>query len=241
MKQVTSEIVLDEGWITEKANDQVVVKYKYIPNTELISIKIEGVVDCPLINLLTLIYETELYNLWVPFLSQAEQLKIIHRASKVAYLRLGLPYPLSDREVYLGGIGVDRLDENGTILILAGSIDDNPEFIEKHKIQKLDIGKSSTVKVDVKFAGFEITPLSENKCLMKGVANVNPRIGFLPTRVINWFLRKAAGLLFWKISEKAKNIKGTAWEVNMQKDGNKDFYDWLRSRLDTVLKTKSVV
>lgn len=49
-------------------------------------------------------------------------MKKIGKAFKIAYFHLDLPF-ISNRETYIKGIGVDRLDENGTILIVSGSVD----------------------------------------------------------------------------------------------------------------------
>jgi hypothetical protein len=234
MKLVTAELAMEEGWNTERADETVTVKYKFIPKTELVSLKLEGEVDCPLINLLTLIYENELYTQWVPFMSKSDPIKVIHRGSKVAYMKLGLPFPLSDRDICLAGLGVDRLEENGTILVLAGSVDENEEFMDKHKLIKKSFDDPKSVKTDVKFGGFEIKPISATKCFMRGVTNVNPKIGFLPNSVINWFLRKSGALLFGRLASKAKNIEGTLWEEKMKT--NTEFYGWLTNRLDEVSK-----
>jgi len=48
--------------------------------------------------------------------------KRISKAFKIAYFLLDLPF-IYNREAYVKGIGVDRLEENGTILILSGSVD----------------------------------------------------------------------------------------------------------------------
>jgi len=47
----------------------------------------------------------------------------IHRGARVYYVEYGLPYPLSNREIHLYGVGVNRLYENGTIVIMAQSVD----------------------------------------------------------------------------------------------------------------------
>jgi len=49
--------------------------------------------------------------------------KVIHRGAKVYYLEAGLPYPLPNRDMHIYGIGVNRLYENGTVMIMAKSVD----------------------------------------------------------------------------------------------------------------------
>jgi hypothetical protein len=45
----------------------------------------------------------------------------VKRAEKVVYLKLGLPI-LSDREAYMDGFGVDRLDEEGKIVLICKTL-----------------------------------------------------------------------------------------------------------------------
>ena len=105
-----------------------------IPGTQLLTLKLEGVIDVPLLNLLTLIYEIELWDQWVPFLNKPFEvnffpcinlkLKKIDRAATVVHTDFKFPFPLAQRTANLYGIGVNRLKENGTILIIAQSIDE---------------------------------------------------------------------------------------------------------------------
>ena len=72
------------------------------------SIKIEAYLEnMPIFNLISLIYEIELFKNWVPFCSTSSTLKKVKRAEKVVYIKLALPI-LSDREAFLDGFGVDR-------------------------------------------------------------------------------------------------------------------------------------
>jgi len=48
--------------------------------------------------------------------------KALHKGSKIYYLEFGLPYPLTNREMYVCGTGVSRFYENGTIMVLAKSV-----------------------------------------------------------------------------------------------------------------------
>jgi len=117
----------EEGWLSEKFEGKTHVKYKQLPQSKTVSIKIEAELDISIFNLCALIYEIELFKNWVPFCDKSYTIKKIKRAEKVVYLKLGLPI-LSDREAYMDGFGVDRLDENGTILIICKTIHNNEEM-----------------------------------------------------------------------------------------------------------------
>ena len=60
--------------------------------------------------------------------------------------------------------------------------------MERYNIQ---IPKTSKhVKMDQKYLGFEIKPLSYEKLKIRVVTNVDPHLKFIPMSVINWINRK---------------------------------------------------
>jgi hypothetical protein len=227
MKKVVGELNSDEGWVADSVGSTTKFYFKYIPNTELVSIKLDVEAEVPIQNMLTLINEIDLWSHWVPFMKKTSQVKRIHRTAAVYYLELGLPYPLSNREVHLYGYGVNRLKENGSVLILAESVDDNKDFLQKNNVQKLQ--NSGTVNMDIHFAGFEITPLGPNKCRIYGIANVNPKFTWLPASLLNFVLKKGMQFITDRLVKKAKNFKGSLWEKEVVKEEKKPFYDWLNN------------
>ncbi len=50
------------------------------------------------------------------------------------YIKLGLPI-LSDREGYMNGFGIDRLDINETILIICKTIHSDPKILKKLNVE----------------------------------------------------------------------------------------------------------
>lgn len=68
-----------------------------VPNTNLVSLKMEADIDIPLFNICALVYEVELFNHFVPFCKRTLTVKKIAKAHKVAYLAVDLPI-ISNRE-----------------------------------------------------------------------------------------------------------------------------------------------
>jgi len=106
----------EEGWIKEKVQKGVTIKYKRYPD-ETIALRIEGTVEVPIFNTLCMVYEPDAHPLWIPYCAKSTEIKHIHRASKALYQKWGFPFPLQDRESYTLAFGVDRLDRNGSVLI----------------------------------------------------------------------------------------------------------------------------
>lgn len=101
----------------------MIIKYK-AEKGESVGLKFEMEIDIPIMNLLALIYEVDLYPNWFPFLKKGVQLKLVHRAAKIAYTEMSFPPPVSNREGYFLGCGYDRLQENGSIFLTVKTIHD---------------------------------------------------------------------------------------------------------------------
>jgi len=212
------------------------IKYK-TGGSEIASLKIEGIMDVPVENLLSLIYEIELYGKWLPFMKTTQELKSINKGFKVSYLKLSIPPPLSDRETLLTGFGVDRFTTAGTVLILARSADKEKEFIKDHKI--ILPPNTSGALLAMNTACFEFKPLGPSQVRMRAIVNVDPQIRFLPNSVMSWLLRKCGSLLYERMYKCAKNFKGSQWEERMNGKASKDFYDWLRLRIEEEVGPKT--
>ena len=61
--------------------------------------------------------------MWFPFVVRSETVHELGKAKKMAHMEFKCYFPLSNREANLYGFGVNRLDENGSCLVLAKSLD----------------------------------------------------------------------------------------------------------------------
>ena len=73
----------------------------------------------PMFNLLSMIYETDLYDLWFPFTQRSYDYTQLGKASKIAFQEMFMPFPLANRECIMYGKGANRIYHNGTILVTA--------------------------------------------------------------------------------------------------------------------------
>jgi len=221
----------EEGWNLEKVKKSFTVKYKKNAN-DTVAIRMEGTIDVPVFNVLCLMYEAEGHPLWIPFCSKANELKKIHRSCKAIYQKFGFPLPLSDREAYLWGYGVDRFDRNGSVLIITKSYHNDKRIQQKYGLEVPD--KSKCVRMDIEFMGSEIIPMGKDKIRFKAVVKMNPHVKLIPLSFLNFLTRKAASLVFEKLSKKAKSLKGSQWDEKIQ--NNKEFYSWLEGNIEKFLK-----
>lgn len=87
------------------------------------------------------------------------------------------------------------------------------EFFEKHKIKKID--HKGSIGIDVNVGGFEITPVGRNKCILKGIANINPHFDWVPKDLLNWILRKVKMKIYGCINWKREQSK---WLIRSQQE-----------------------
>jgi len=96
------------------------------------------------------------------------------------------------------------------------------------------------VRLNMKYLGFEITPISYDRLKVRVVANVDPRMTFIPSWLLNWVVRKLAMGLFEKIITVARNLKGSEFEKHVNDPLKADFYKWLQSKLNEYFKGASI-
>jgi len=228
IQTVLKELSEDDGFMEDKSKKKYRLRYKLTPDWKAV-LKMDGPLDMPLFNVLSLMYEPDGFNHWVPFCKGAKLVKHLHRAAHSYWLNYGLMI-IPDRDCYCYGIGVDRLDKNGSVLLISKKIHDNPAFLEHYGIE---VPKTKSMRMDIDVA-VELVPLSKDRVQMTLITTVNPGVKNVPTSILGWISRKAGSIMFEKLVKKAKNIKGTLWEKRINE--NREFYGWLEGKVDKFLE-----
>ena len=55
---------------------------------------------------------------------------------------------------------------------------------------------------------------------------------YIPQMIIDYANKYFAKMLFNKITKYSKSFKGTKYEKHLSDDRNKEFYDWIRGKLE---------
>lgn len=142
-------------------------------------IKIEGEIDAPIFNLLSILYEIDLYKEWVPQLDNCGVIKYLgdshdeanmklSRFRFLSYFSFSLPWPLSSRDSITYAFVVDRSDyeaDPSILVVIRGATKDhdNAEIISKYD-------NSEHVRVDIDYSGFLIRMTSEHSCHISLIA-----------------------------------------------------------------------
>jgi hypothetical protein len=224
--RILKELQDEEGYLVESNKKNSIIKYKNLSEGK-VSIKMESTLEVPLATLLGLFYEPDGYKMWSPFVQESHEIKKLFRAGTATKLKWNLPPPVFAREGYLIGVGFDRLQENGSLLLISRTIHDDKQIQQRYN---LDIPTGSkTVRMDINYVGVELVPLTPEKTQMRIVAMFDPKIKILPARFVSWIVRKGAHYLLEKIVKSATNPKRA--QENKYADQNKEFYGWLDNLL----------
>ncbi|CAD8177057.1 unnamed protein product [Paramecium octaurelia] len=214
------------GWTLDKSSHGISVSYKFPPKSSTVSLLMEAEVETDCAKLMALITEVELFSEYVPFCNYATTIKLLSKTQKVCVSQLYFPV-ISNRETVFFGQGIDRLEENGTIVFLCKSIDQDQKFLDYYDLQ---LHKSKNVRLQLNYYIFQITPLTKTKCKIKAVNNCDPQLSLVPTWLVALIARKFAFQLIEKIVKYTKNFEKYPWYKKTQE--NPEFYQWLQNKID---------
>lgn len=222
-----------KDWVIEQSRGSVKAFYKRIPGTPTFSIMTEGDLDVSVFNMLSLIYESELYNTWVPFCKLSYSVKRISRFRKIVFQQFSPPF-IDDRETCLYGYGANLLSTHGCILIVARSCDSEETFMGVSLPNK----NRRSVRAQLNVMACQIIPLGPQKIHLKFINNMDPKVKYLPYRMLNLFSRKFAKRLFKMIYKKASNFSGSKHEEYTKLPENLPFYDHIAKSLEEYFKDR---
>jgi hypothetical protein len=225
-------IALDEfnktdGWKLSTENFGTKVFWKP-GDGDTIWVKIDGEIKGPnVLDSLAVIKECDLWHTWVPFCNQSSCLKELGRVELLAHMTISIP--MLKRDAVVHGFGVD-MTEDGMLLVLSESVDSFPG---------VEIPPAKGCK-RMEFNGFKclIKPLGRNRLRNCIIVNVDPKAP-LPQSMVQFFLRKFAGVLlyFWAKAARKIQTHPEKSEIAKRMKERGDFYkDWLQPKIEEYFK-----
>ena len=88
-------------WTRHTDKEKIKVFYKQEKSLKTITIYLEGVVEAPMIHLFSVMGEVELFKNWVPLTKKSNLLGEVSHLRKICYILNNLPWPFSNREIFL--------------------------------------------------------------------------------------------------------------------------------------------
>lgn len=177
----------------------------------MLEMKSRGSVDCNIKCFLYLAYLIKLYSHCLPFCKEAHDIMQPTRLEKIGFVRLSIPIPfIKDRCTYLRGVGIDRLQRNGTVCIFAEGINTNKDYQARHKVN-IDERMKGKELLDLKHFVVELKYVSEKETTYNGYALVDHHIPLLPESLIAFVAKEIAKYLFNNLIKQLKNFEASVW------------------------------
>lgn len=197
------------------------------------SFKVIGIVNQGMVSLASVIIELDLYKEWFPFCNRSEEIGSVSRFHKLSRFEVSMPWPVANREVCIGGYGVDDL-ENKLVYVKAAGNDDGLQMPNGEMPPHV---KKGCVRADVKSGGFILESLGETTTKVTFMMNIDPKMKIVPMWLINWVSGKMFWVLLHQISKAAdKGAKEGSCYAERRKL-RPDVYDYFSVRATNALGT----
>eukprot|EP00040_Diaphanoeca_grandis_P011809 m.60537 g.60537 ORF g.60537 m.60537 type:complete len:356 (-) comp22851_c0_seq1:507-1574(-) len=235
---IRSQLSTTDGWTLHRADQGITTYSRFDDDDGIVTIRAEGLVDAPLLNVLSVFYEVDLWSNWMPTYSMmglkySELLKTAGPTDLLMQMAVSLPWPLQTRDIVAKVHGVDCMDavDDGSrqVVILVESVD---EYLGREVPEP----PRGTTRLRIQNGGLTLTP----QCINGGGSGthlqwcmkVDPRLAYIPTALINLVFRHLIFMFFQRLQKQALEVKGTEYETRLAAGG--EFYDYIRKRLAEV-------
>jgi|LauGreDrversion4_2_1035121.scaffolds.fasta_scaffold196614_2 hypothetical protein len=94
------------GWTVYYDLPDYKIYYKFEPGSYLCSLYLEKVIEAPMINLMSILAEAQLYNQWVPMTRKSEVIASVSHFRKAGLFEYSLPWPLYPRSMLIQACGM---------------------------------------------------------------------------------------------------------------------------------------
>lgn len=220
---------MDSEWLHGMTLFGITTHYK-VDSDGIIHIRLEGTLeDLPIFEQVAVIHEIDLFTTWLPFCHDSVLLEKIGPVEIVSYLyfsAMGL-----SRDTLLSGYAADVLDEEKKIIILVNSIPSK---------EGIEVPFRKVGWLHRRFEVLELTAvvnIISPKCAKTIITTkVNLNIPALPQRLLNFVIKKVAGVLLYVFqNETIKVAKDKHCEHNNRIRNNKYFYsEWVLPKLKDI-------
>ena len=221
IRNIYESVQVRDGWTQDSSGD-ISVYYKILSGNKTYSLLSEGIVNAPLFNFLSIMYETDLYHTWLSFCKKSFTITNLSRTRKIIFQEYSIPL-VATRHACIYGYGANLLLSDGAVVIISKSCDGS-EYFKGVKLPE----NLKTKKAVLYIFGAIIRPISFEKIHVTLITNFDPVIKALPYKILNYFSKKLTKGVFTKAALLAKNLQGTVYQERMESPENKEFYDYLR-------------
>ena len=207
-----------------------------------------------LVPLICVLNETQLFKTWLPnfkipkmIIQECEKIKQAGKLTQILYSVVEFSWPMAPREMAIHLAAFDNIDAKAQFGIKVKTIyneDDEvvPEADPKKVCMTLDGGflfeKCPEDHPCMKYIKDEDKVDGEDMILVIYSASMNPHLKFLPQSLLNFLIKIALATAWKMLLQVAKGVRdGKRLEHQSAMEEKKEFYDYIRKRIDTMLST----
>lgn len=229
-----------ENWTLSYDGIETKVWYRRESDTSTHSLRIEGTIRAPLINVASLLYESDLYERLFWFVTSSKTLKVDHPSmmKRAVHIRVHVPWPLSDRDVTLFAFATDALqydgDESGGTLIASSH-----SVCKNDPVPDVPPPEARVIRADFKTSGFELRPVTPTETHARFLYNCDPKLMFIPITVVNWAARTFCRWSLRILEARACNLEAVSSEYAKRIE-TAPVYETIRTRLKNFWDSKGV-
>ena len=94
------------SWTVYKDQEELKIKYKLEQGFANCTLYMEKVIQAPMLNLMAVLAEAQLYKEWIPMTKKSEVIGNASHFRKCAEFEYKLPFPFYPRSMFVGACGI---------------------------------------------------------------------------------------------------------------------------------------
>jgi len=232
-EQARKNLLDSDGWSYAQTYFGISTHYRNEDDGTL-SVKLDGeLAGMSLFEIFAVLHEIDLYKTWVPFCNLSKKLKSIRRLGAIGYSVGGIPALFFWRDCTFRAIACDLMNESSSLLISAHSIDSYPGVSFPDPPKRLGADRMIAKRFD---ALIEVLSPTQARTLV--IANVDLKLA-LPQWLIDFFMKKFAGLLLFTLYKQAEKVSQNTNSEHSHRIRNNPFYaEWLVPKFGKVCRDR---
>ncbi|CEM30859.1 unnamed protein product [Vitrella brassicaformis CCMP3155] len=227
-----------EGWICHLDNgEKLRVLYKGTEGCSAATLRCEGLVDAPLIDILSVLNEIDLFKMWVPYftipikLGLRDSLNLWRngRIDQIDIFKVDMPWPFSNRETCLFIFAVDELESaRPRIVARMYDTDHNTDKMPRDGLRCIPAVEDGACRLGVD-GGIALYPKSANLCYLQASWTVDFKVD-IPGWLITFICRQFAWFAWRALKHICRSASKSPTHMS-RRAHNRALYGFIESRL----------
>ena len=185
----------------------------------------EAVVDAPLLDVLSLFGEIDLFKDWFPNVTSTTVINQVSNYKGLYRCQQTMPWPLWPRDMVFKVTGMFDEKTNSCICVLK-SEKEGQMFFGVPAPATLD----GHVRIDIQRGYHYFQYVNQKQTRYVSIFNCDPQVGFVPSWFMNFMMTKIVYQMLVLIQDKSKKVKGSIYEERIKQ--RESFYKPVQDLMD---------